>query len=95
MVERAYVQRSNPTDDDLWRAIAENTDAMSALIHQQFQLDAGGGAANEAGNRAKLKLSTVQTIDKFDANIGPALLSFVVAIPIVSSRVAGENSVAS
>lgn len=59
------MQRSNPTDDDLWRAIAENTDAMSALIHQQFELDAGGGAANEAGGRAKLKLSTVQTIDKY------------------------------
>jgi hypothetical protein len=58
------VQRSNLTDDDLWLAIAENTDAMSALIHQQFGLEAGDGAANEAGSRAKLKLSNVQAIDK-------------------------------
>jgi hypothetical protein len=28
------------TDDELWRAIAENTNAMSRLVHQQLELDA-------------------------------------------------------
>ena len=27
------------TDDDLWRAIANNTDAMSALIEEQIELN--------------------------------------------------------
>jgi hypothetical protein len=59
------VQRSNLTDDELLRAIAENTDAMSVLIHQQLELDAGVGAANKAIIRAKLKLSNLRTIDKY------------------------------
>ena len=27
------------TDDDLWRSIANNTDAMSALIEEQIELN--------------------------------------------------------
>ena len=30
----------NLTDDELWRAIAENTNAMSRLVQQQLELDA-------------------------------------------------------
>jgi hypothetical protein len=36
----ALMQRRNRTDDELWRAIAENTNAMSRLVHQQRKLDA-------------------------------------------------------
>ena len=34
------MQCVNLTDDELWRAIAENTNAMSRLVHQQLELDA-------------------------------------------------------
>ena len=30
----------NLTDDELWRAIAENTNAMSRLLYQQLEFDA-------------------------------------------------------
>jgi hypothetical protein len=30
---------ANLTDDQLWRAIAQNTEKLSALIHQQLELD--------------------------------------------------------
>jgi hypothetical protein len=58
------VQYSNLTDDELWRAIAENTDVMSALVHQQFELDAGFGAPIDPDSRAKLMRSNAQKIDK-------------------------------
>jgi hypothetical protein len=32
------VQRILLSDDELWRAIVENTDAMSALIHEWIEL---------------------------------------------------------
>ena len=59
------VQRLLLADDELWRAIAENTDAMSALVHQQVELDAGFGAANDRDSRAELMRSNAQTINKF------------------------------
>jgi hypothetical protein len=59
------VQRLNLTDDELWRAIAENTNAMSALVHEQIELDAGVGAAIGPDSRAKHMLSNVQTIDRY------------------------------
>ena len=31
-------------DDELWRAIANNTNALSDLIEKQIQIDAGLGA---------------------------------------------------
>jgi hypothetical protein len=34
---------TNLTDDQLWDAIAQNTEAISALIRQQLQLDAAAG----------------------------------------------------
>jgi hypothetical protein len=39
-VIRIIVRSLHLTDDDLWRAIANNTDAMSALIEEQNELDA-------------------------------------------------------
>jgi len=32
------MQCANLTDDELWRAIAQNTDTMSALVHRQLEL---------------------------------------------------------
>jgi len=34
------MQCVNLTDDELWRAIAENTNAMSRIVRQQLELDA-------------------------------------------------------
>ena len=34
------MQYINLTDDELWRAIAENTNAMSRLVYQQLEFDA-------------------------------------------------------
>jgi hypothetical protein len=33
------MQCANLTDEQLWRAIARNTDRLSALIHQQVEMD--------------------------------------------------------
>ena len=33
------MQCASLTDDQLWRAIARNTEKLSALIHQQLELD--------------------------------------------------------
>ena len=57
------MRRLHLTDDQLWRAIADNTDAISALIEKQFELDAGYGAP-DPDTRQELMLFNVQTIDK-------------------------------
>jgi hypothetical protein len=59
------VRRSQLTDDDLWRVIADNTDAMSVLIEKQFELDAEAGAP-DPDSRQKLMLFNVQAIDNYD-----------------------------
>jgi hypothetical protein len=53
------------TDDELWRVIADNTDAISILIEKQFELDAGVGAPDPDA-RQKLMLFNVQTIDNYN-----------------------------
>ena len=57
------MQSSHLTDDELWRAIADNTDAMSALVEQQIELDAGLGSA-DSDSRTQLLLSTADTINR-------------------------------
>jgi hypothetical protein len=59
------VRSSQLTDDDLWRVIAANTDAMSVLIEKQFELDAEAGAP-DPDSRQKLMLFNVQAIDNYD-----------------------------
>ena len=56
---------SQLADDDLWRVIADNTDAMSVLIEKQFELDAEAGAP-DPDSRQKLMLFNVQAIDNYD-----------------------------
>ena len=34
-----YMQCAKLTDDELWRAIAQNTETMSALLREQAELD--------------------------------------------------------
>ena len=59
------MRSSQLTDDDLWRVIADNTDAMSVLIEKQFALDAQAGTP-DPDTRQKLMLFNVQAIDNYN-----------------------------
>jgi hypothetical protein len=54
------VQRIFPSDEQLWRRIADNTNTMSALVEQQLKM----AAANDSVSRAKLVQSNAETISK-------------------------------
>ena len=58
------MQASVTGDDDLLRAIADNTNGLSALIEQEMQLDGGLGAL-DPDHRAKLMLFNVQLISAY------------------------------
>ncbi len=59
------MRSSHLTDDDLWRVIADNTDAMSVLIEKQFALDGDAGTP-DPDTRQKLMLFNVQAIDNYN-----------------------------
>jgi hypothetical protein len=67
------------TDDELWRVIAENTNAMSRLVHQQLELDAYLGANDPY--KGHLMRFSWRGQESFSANIRTAPLSFAVGIP--------------
>jgi len=52
----------NLSDEELWRAIADNTDALSAVIEQQIELG-GGNGGRDAESRAKLMRTNAQLVD--------------------------------
>jgi hypothetical protein len=52
------------TDHELWRAIISNTNALSILVEQQLELDAGLGAP-DFDTRLERLLFNVQAIDKY------------------------------
>jgi hypothetical protein len=54
----------NLPDDELWRAIAENTNAMSALVDEQLEINELIGAADPA-DRATLLRTYLDTINQF------------------------------
>jgi hypothetical protein len=62
------MQCVNLTDDQLWRAIAQNTNAMTALIHQQFGLDPAVNTPNSIIRQAKLRESNTERIGKLERN---------------------------
>ena len=59
------MRSSQLTDDDLWRVIADNTNAMSVLIEKQLELDGEAGTA-DPDTRQKLMLFNVQAIDNYN-----------------------------
>jgi hypothetical protein len=59
------MQCVNLTDDELWRAIAQNTNAMSALVYRRLELDAGN-ARDDVIDRAQLMQSNLETITKLE-----------------------------
>lgn len=61
------MQSENLTDEQLWRRIARNTNAMTALIHQQLEL-AAVNTISEAVRQAKLKESNTERIGKLERN---------------------------
>ncbi len=61
------MQCVNLTDDGLWRAIAQNTNAMSALVYRRLELDVGN-TRNDVINRARLMQTNAETISKLEDN---------------------------
>ena len=61
------MQCVNLTDDELWRAIAENTNAMTALVREQCELDTGVGGLGDSDSRWLTKLNNAQAISKLQS----------------------------
>jgi hypothetical protein len=61
------VQRVNLTDDELWRAIAANTDAVSDLLHQRVELEVEISDTTDPGARTDLMSSYVGAVNKFES----------------------------
>ena len=55
----------NLTDDELWRAIAENTNALSLIVEQRHELDAAIAASHDAAGRARLVRLHLDTVNRF------------------------------
>ena len=62
------MQSENLTDEQLWRAIAQNTNAMTALIHQQLELDPAANTLSDAIRHAKLRETNAERIGKIERN---------------------------
>ena len=62
------MQGASLSDDELWRAIAQNTNAMSALVRRQFELHAAMAGSTDIVRRARLMQSNAETIDKLERN---------------------------
>jgi predicted rRNA methylase YqxC with S4 and FtsJ domains len=62
------MQSVNLTDDQLWQAIAQNTNAMTALIHQQLELDPAVNTPNGIIRQAKLRESNTERVAKLERN---------------------------
>jgi hypothetical protein len=55
------VQRILLSDDELWRAIADNTDALSALVDAQGEFESDVGAPNDAhGRTIRMKIDAFE-----------------------------------
>ncbi len=61
------MQSVNATDEQLWRAIARNTNAMTALINQQLEL-AAVHTISDTLRQAKLRESNVERLGKLARN---------------------------
>ena len=61
------MQSENLTDEQLWRAIARNTNAMSALVRRKLEL-AAVNTISEAIRQAKLRESNAERINKLARN---------------------------
>ena len=62
------MQSAKLTDEQLWRAITQNTNAMTALIVQQLELDPAINTPNGIIRQAKLRESNAERIGKLERN---------------------------
>jgi len=62
------MQSENLTDEQLWRGIARNTNAMTALIHQQLELDPAVNTLSDTIRQARLRESNAERIGKLERN---------------------------
>lgn len=56
---------ANLTDDEIWRAIAENTHALSQVVERRRELDAAIAASDDPTCRAKLMRLHLDTVNRF------------------------------
>jgi hypothetical protein len=61
------MQFENATDEQLWRAIARNTNAITALINQQLEL-AAVHTISDSIRQAKLRETNAERIGKLARN---------------------------
>jgi hypothetical protein len=61
------MQFENATDEQSWRAIARNTNAMTALINQQLEL-AAVHTISDSIRQAKLRETNAERIGKLARN---------------------------
>lgn len=59
------MQCENLTDDELWRAIAENTQGLSLVVEQRHELDAAIAGSDDPACRAKLMRHHLDTVNRF------------------------------
>ena len=62
------VQCVDLSDDELWQAIAANTDAMSDLLHQRAEFDAEISSISDPAERSELMGSYVGTVNRFETD---------------------------
>jgi hypothetical protein len=62
------MQSENLADEELWRAIAQNTNAMTALIHQQLDLAPAVNTPSDTIRQEKLRESNAERIGKLERN---------------------------
>lgn len=55
------------TDDELWQAIAANTEAMSDLLHQRAELEVEIDGLSDPASRTELMSSYVGAVNKFES----------------------------
>ncbi len=60
------VQCVNLTDDELWQAIAVNTNALSLLVEQRLELDAEIAASNAPASQAKRMRVHLDVASRFE-----------------------------
>jgi hypothetical protein len=59
---------ANLTDEQLWRAITQNTNAMTSLIRQQLELDPAVNTPNGIIRQERLRESNAERIGKLERN---------------------------
>lgn len=60
------MQCVNLTDDELWRGIAANTDAMSELLDQRVELEAEISSTNDLVKLSALMDSFISRVNRFE-----------------------------